>query len=423
MKTIVYGNGKTGQALAKMLEKQGKNAIIFDDDVAKSQINKSDLCFDDETTLILSPGVKWNSDVVVLAKKCGAFVTGELNYCSKMLGGKMISVTGTNGKTTVCGLISHVLQRSGTENLLLGNGGVPLASHVFTDKLVVHESSSFQLADCTCFNPYVSVLVSLDVDHLDYHGSVQNYVSAKCNNFAHQSKNHFAVFNADDKNVVEVSERCGCHKLFYGLKNPSADLFLQGDTCYLGGKPVAKSSYFTALCGHNKGNVLCACLVASLFGVSFQNALDYAQSYTFLPHRMQVVERKNGVTFVDDSKGTNVHATLSALQSLGGNVVLVVGGFDKGYGFDALFENLPKNVVFVAATGDTAQKIAQSAQKFQYINLCVCQSLEQAVAKCYDVLKNVGGTLIMSNACSSFDRYSGYAERGEAFCKAVKNLT
>ncbi len=424
MKTIIFGNGKTGFALKKLMKKLGNDAVIYDDDTTKTEIPKDKLAFDCNTLLLISPGISKQNAVVQTAIKRGAKISGELAYCSKYLHDKWVSVTGTNGKTTICEMVKHILTESGVPCSLLGNGGVPLATNCFTNDIVICESSSFQLDDCTSFDPYISVLASLDVDHLDYHKTMENYVRAKCNNFLHQSTNHFAIFNADDDNVVQVSQKCKCHKLFYSTYKANADFFFDGE-CYVAKTKFAEKvpgTYLSTLCKHNLSNALCAVAVVTLLGVSAKQAVKSLESFRFLPHRFETVCTKNGITFIDDSKGTNVHATLTALNSLCGNVAVILGGYDKGSSFDDLFEKLPENVFFVTAFGETSNKIASSARKYGYKNVQMCESLEQAVNVGYQKLLSMGGTLIMSNACSSFDGYKNYAERGEAFCKAVKAL-
>lgn len=420
---VVYGRGKTGKALCKLLAKNNLPFCTFDDSTGFDG-NKSAFCKSD--TVLLSPGVRPSAFGYVQCKKCGAKVVGELQYSFEQCPSKCVSVTGTNGKTTTCQLIHHILTSCGVSSKLLGNGGVPFCSQVENcteQDVVVLESSSFQLANATSFSPYISLFTSLAVDHLDYHPTYGDYVKSKLNNFVHQRKNCYAIFNADDKEVLKLSEKSKCFTLFYSVDNVFAN-------CYYKDLHVVVNLFgklnqvFCPQLGemprHNLSNVLGAILASTLLGVDVATAVQSATTYKFLPHRLQLVLQKNGVCFVDDSKATNVHATLSAIDAYRHqNVALILGGSDKGMQFDSLFSPQKRNVVYYCAIGQTASAIKQCAQKY---NVCVelCCDMQQAVAKCYHAIKNIGGVVLLSNACASFDMYDDYQHRGCHFQQVVK---
>ena len=419
---IVYGKGKTGQNLVKMLAKLGKNAVLYDD-VSGFDGNAQ---FTTDTTVLLSPGVPPHAKGVQLAKKCGVKLVGELEFCFPYCKGKCVSVTGTNGKTTTCEMIYHILQVSGIKSRLLGNGGVPFSSQVLDverDEIVVLESSSFQLVDCISFAPYVSVFTNLAADHLNYHASFEDYANAKVNNFAHQ-KQGYAIFNLDDSAVVQLSGKCSCSKLFYSVDNAKANCYYDGHAVILQDNEKRihiKAEYFSELPRHNLSNALGAVLAGCCVGVSAEVAVRAIESYKFLPHRLQKVATVNGVTFVDDSKATNVAATVSALKCFSDNLALILGGSDKGECYDTIFDGMPSNVKLVTATGVTASKIRECGAKYgvdvrQFEDIC------DATYFCYQTIQQTGGTVLMSNACASFDKFSGYSERGEYFQKVVASI-
>lgn len=421
---IIYGRGKTGQSLLKMLQKQGKTAVFYDD----KQGFDDGGSFDRNSLVLLSPGVKPLSAGIAQARKAHARLMSELEYCFPYCKGKCISVTGTNGKTTTCEMIYHVLRQASLPCRLLGNGGLPLSNEVLAitpDELVVLESSSFQLMGATAFSPYISVFTNLACDHLDYHGSFENYTFCKINNFIHQTSG-YAVFNADDDNVTELSEQCKCKRLYYSTS--------KAGNCYIDGEYVvinidgqvsrSKLGFLQASTKPNLSNALASLLTAALLGIPLDTAIDMLATYRLLPHRMQFVASINGVDFVDDSKATNVHAAVAAVRNYSErNLALILGGSDKGEQFDELFKSLGANVVTVAASGDTARAIAGCGASYN-VGVKVLDDISQAAEYCYKSLLDVGGGVtLMSNACASFDKFNGYAERGDYFQQAVKGLS
>ena len=420
---IIYGCGKTGHSLQKLLQKQGKSALFYDDKIDNSLQPK----FTANTTVLLSPGVKPDAKGMILAKKSGAKIVGELQYCWPLCKAPIVSVTGTNGKTTTCELVNHILQLAGKSTYLLGNGGVPFAEKVLEctpNDIVVLESSSFQLKDCNNFDPKVSVLTNLATDHLDYHKSMAEYSLAKQNNFVHQTADSYAIFNADDKNAVALSSKSNCIALFYSVQNEFANCYIKDDVVYLklfGKTQSSPAKILTRMYLHNQSNCLCAMLACALFGVPLSTSVQAICSYKFPPHRMQIVGQFDGVTFVDDSKGTNVHATVSGCKNIVGRVALILGGSQKGYAFDEIFQNLPSGITYICATGQTAQSIAQSGRKYGKL-VQIFDDIKHCVRASYQALKEFGGTVLMSNACASFDKFSNYAERGNYFQQVVEEL-
>lgn len=421
---IIYGRGKTGVDLQKMTKSLGFKSSFYDDQNGF----ESDCRFDNNSVVITSPGVKPNAHGMRLAKRSGAKIISELDFCFPYCKAQCVSVTGTNGKTTTCQMIYHILSCAGKSTRLLGNGGIPFASQVLeTNKqeIVVLESSSFQLNNAQVFAPHISVVTNIAPDHLDYHGNFKQYIDAKRNNFCHQSNADFAIFNADDQNALDVSAESAAFTLYYSTCNANANCYYNDKVLHLNcnGCNINYSCEFLAtLAKHNLSNLLCAILVCFLLGVPVNDSCKFAESYSFLPHRLQTVARIGGVTFVDDSKATNVHATVSALQCFENiPIALILGGSDKGCSFDDIFKSLGTNVKAVCAVGETADKIVETSLRYG-ISARKCIDYKQAVEFCYRKIKNIGGVVLMSNACASFDLFTGYAERGEHFAKLVEDL-
>ncbi len=421
---IVYGRGKTGKSLCNMVQALGYTPITYDDEKGF----ENDRFFQKTDTVVLSPGVKPTAFGVTCAKELGAKTVSELDFCFPYCKGRCVSVTGTNGKTTTCQLIYHILQYAGFPSRLLGNGGVPFSKEVLdvTDKeTVVLESSSFQLNESTCFSPYISVVTNVALDHLDYHGDFAGYVKAKCNNFRHQKSDAFAMFNADDELALQISMESGAYTLYYSIHNSNANCFYSDGEVHLnvfGETIICACPYLAELPKHNLSNALCAVLVCFLLGVDVGTACESLPLYKFLPHRLQTVKRFDGVTFIDDSKATNVHATLSALECFANTpLALILGGSDKGCDFGELFENVKSNVKLICAVGETAKKLQNAAKRY-FIDVIICNDYKDAVSKCYRKMRTIGGVVLMSNACASFDLFANYEERGKHFAQIVEEL-
>lgn len=419
---IVYGRGKTGNSLIKMLQKQHIDAIQYDDSLGFD--NDCDLA--SNNVVLVSPGVPPFAKGLVSARKRGAKILGELEYCFPFCKGRCISVTGTNGKTTTCEMIYEILKDNGVKTRLLGNGGVPFSSQVLdvgSDEIVVLESSSFQLADCRNFAPYVSVFTNLAPDHLNYHGSFEAYALAKQNNFLHQ-KEGFAIFNLDDANVMALSKNCKCAKLFFSVRDSDADCYYSERQLTVNVDGNRRSFDATPIAGfakHNLSNAISAILACACVEVDPAVAIRALSDYRPLPHRLQYVDTICGVTFINDSKATNVHATVSALQCFAGDLALILGGSDKGERYDEIFDKMGSNVRLVVAVGQTAHAIAECG-KTHGVYIRLCDSLDIAVKLCYEAMKPLNGIVLMSNACASFDEFCGFEERGNYFIKAVEKI-
>lgn len=420
MKILILGNGKTGQSLKKWFEKQDCEVKIFDDDQSISQLNFVQAVEFGADRVVLSPSFK-KSHPLVQKLKSTTTVLSQLDMFGSL---PMVSVTGTNGKTTVVTLCQYILSQTDKKTFAVGNCGLPITS-VLEERFdwLICETSSFMLEQCFLpFAPNISVLTNFDQDHLDFHGSMGQYALAKCQNFLHQ-KTQIAIFNGDDAYFDYFSKQCKCKKLVVSLKKNS--------NCCLDGKVVcfdfenvrqtAICHWFDLLGKHDQTNYLLAFSVCVLLGVPLEDCIKYAKGYTKPDHRIKKVATIDNVTFINDSKATNVHATQTALKSMSGKVFLIVGGSDKGEDFSRLFSHT-KNVVF-CAIGQTAQKIAEAGKKYQK-EVIICQTLEQAVKLGWSVLNSFGGgTVLLSPACASFDMFNSYVQRGEEFEKICKNIS
>jgi UDP-N-acetylmuramoylalanine--D-glutamate ligase len=419
--------GKTGYSLAKLLGKQ-HTLYLYDDDPTRTKIAAADIPLDIVDLVILSPGVSLDSPLIAAAYQHGIPVTSELQYCFDRCPAPCISVTGTNGKTTTTEMIHHVLQGVGKRSYLLGNGGVPFAeklNDIDAGDMVVLESSSFQLNFATAFTPYISILLNISADHLNIHHTYGDYVAAKTNNFIHQTERQYAIFNYDDDEAVAASSLACCRRLYYSASSVDTNCHYAGGVIITdidGDVEMFKDDWLSTQQRHNQSNILAAVLALKLCGVSIEDTINSLKSYSYLPHRYMTVGDFGGVTFINDSKATNIHATLSALDETAGEVALIVGGSDKGLDFTPLFDHVG-NVTLLVLIGETSSAVAATAAKCGYNTVASATSMYDAVHLAYTHFAGRSGTVLLSPASASFDMFTSYAHRGQVFIDAVRTLT
>lgn len=391
MKALVVGLGISGLAAARLLlskgesvwvtEKDGDSHLIPPEGVVSELDGHTEEFVKDKDLIVISPGVQPGSEVLLWADKYKVPVISELELASRYVKCPLVCVTGTNGKSTVTSLIDHILSCAGKETIACGNLGIPLSEVALKcedlDAAVV-EVSSFQLGFIRNFRPYVSVWLNFSCDHLDYHASMEDYLSAKKRIFENQTRADWAVINYNESGRIgEMSAR----RLFY-----------------------------------NGGNTEAARVTAGIFGIRGDVVEKAIRTFKPLPHRMQYTAEVDGINFIDDSKATNVHAVNYALGSLKWPVILILGGRDKGGDFTKL--NLEK-VSCVVVMGEAKEKIiSQIRGKAPFVSV---SNLDEAVDYAYNNAGR-GTAVLLSPGCSSFDMFRDYSERGERYQEAVFRL-
>jgi len=438
---LVYGLGKSGIAASNLLNLQGANVFLYDDDklslksLEKLRFNNFsyDIIFylTDEVLsfidlVILNPAVSIYNDIKIKQKNIPIISELELAYSHQ--NGNIIAVTGTNGKTTTVELIAHIFQNSFITATKTGNIGIPFCESVLNNKkgLFIAEVSSFQLETIKKFRPHIACLLNITQDHLNRHITMENYKLEKAKIFKNMKKNDYAILNADDELVMSVLHNLHSSVYFFSTKKQvEQGVFLEGENIIFKnskGKKVLFSKNIIKLLGeHNLSNVLCAVLVALLSKVKLEFIIKAVESFKPKDHRLQFVGVKNEVEYYDDSKATNVDATLRAVNSFTKNIVLMLGGSDKGENYDDLFLNLGKNVVQIIVSGENKQKIINSAKKCGVLCVTKAQNFADAFQKCVQLVKK-DEIVLLAPASASFDEFKNYAERGETFQKLVNTL-
>ena len=440
-RALVLGAGVSGRAAARFLIGKGAEVSLFDD-APRDRLSPDLSALERDGAVILaggpelrpaaydlailSPGIPIGDPRVLTLRAAGVEVLGEVELACRFLTAPIVAVTGTNGKTTVTNLLGQMLRGLGRTVFVGGNVGTPLVEAVGgVWELVVAEVSSFQLESIATFRPRAAVLLNVTDDHFDRHGDLRSYARAKARIFEFQGPGDAAVVNADDPLAWESARGARSVLLPYSLTKPLpvGAWAEKGDVLFLlpGRDGVRMPLGELRLPGrHNVGNALAACLAACWVGADPREAWAEARGFPGLAHRIEPFLEWRGVRFVDDSKGTNVDAAVQALQSVGRPVVWVAGGVDKGGDYAPLIPvvtGLVRRTVLVGASAprmvDALGSAAPAAVAADWR-----EAVRVAVAEA-----RPGDTVLLSPACSSFDFFSSYAERGEVFQRLCREET
>ncbi len=372
--------------------------------------------------IVPSPGVPADYPFLLKARAKRITIWSEIELAYRFLEGKLIGITGSNGKTTTATLIHHILQSAGLPALLAGNVGTPLISLVDTlksDSISVVELSSFQLELIEKFRPDISVFLNLTPDHLDRHKTLENYAAAKARIFENQTELDAAVLNADDAAMAKYAPKKPQAFSFSRMQKVTQGAYLRGDDILIvrGEKEefVMKRAEIPLPGAHNLENVLAAVVAARLAGVPAAAIAQGIKNFAGVEHRLEFVAEIAGVRYYNDSKATNVDATLKALDAFPGRILIILGGKDKGSDYTPLQTLLREKAVLALLIGAAAEKIEQ--QIAGSIAIERSETLERAVETASHAARP-GDIVLLAPACASFDQFENYEHRGRVF----KNL-
>jgi UDP-N-acetylmuramoylalanine--D-glutamate ligase len=439
-KVLVVGLGRSGVAAARLCRERGARVTATDlrDAAALGRLDLPEVTLElgrhDTATfvgadlIVLSPGVPALPQLAA-ARAAGVKITGELELASRFVAATLVSITGTNGKSTTTTLTGEILAATGRPTFVGGNLGVPLAEAVGTAAagpggICVVETSSFQLETVEQFHPRVAVLLNITADHLDRYADLEAYGRAKTNQFKAQSAGDFAVINEDDELVDRLTR--GVHACRVSLSTRRSlreGGWVEGDSLCLrlpGGALERYPASPPGLIGrHNQENALASLLAGRLAGATHEQALATLLAFRPLAHRMELVAESAGVAFFDDSKGTNVGAVVAALTGFPRPVVLIAGGRDKGGAYEPLAEAMKEVGRGVVVIGEAAERIA--AALAPVVPVARAASMDEAVARAAELARS-GDAVVLSPACSSFDMFRNYEHRAQVFRAAVDKL-
>lgn len=389
----------------------------------------------EQDLVVVSPGVPINAPLLRQAREAGIAVWSEIELAWRFLRGKLVAITGSNGKTTTTSLVAHILKTAKIPTLVGGNIGVPLLSLVesSTDETVtVAEISSFQLENIDEFRPEIGVLLNLTPDHLDRHASFDDYAGAKMRMFENQSERDAAILNADDPEVTRRMPSGPRVYWFSRHKRVAAGAFLLGEEIVFRADgdetPLLRRADIGLRGEHNVENVLASCAAAFLVGAPVAAIAAGVKSFPGVEHRLEFVAEVGGVQFYNDSKATNVDAALKAIeafpkeQQIGarGKLIVILGGKDKGSPYTPLREPLSTRAREVLLIGAAAEKIATDLEGAAPIERA--GTLDRAVQIARSRAK-AGDVVLLAPACSSFDQFENYEQRGRMFKELVAKLS
>lgn len=452
---LIVGLGVSGIAAARFAKNKGANVTVTDMADEKELVPYASIAlklgvtmelgqhnietFERVDLIVLSPGVPHTILPIKRAEAKGIPIWGEVELAARFIREPIVAVTGTNGKTTTTELLGNMLKNSGLKVFVGGNIGNPLIDYADKEEsaeIVVAEVSSFQLDTIDTFRPRVGVLLNISPDHLDRYPDFEAYVRSKGRIFENQQEGDTAVINVADPFIRSISKGLKARKLpFYHQGNEQEGTH-EGAVISGGNSQTPPSltihtkenpkrsldlSRINLPGRHNIENVAAASLAALAVGGSFEGIQSALNDFHGLSHRLEDVATINNVRFIDDSKATNVDAVARALETFNKPVILILGGRDKGGDFQTLKDLVHKHTKKLIIMGEARDSIKSVLKDACKGGVQTTSTMEDAVFLSYRAA-TPGDIVLLSPACSSFDMYSSYAERGDAFCRAVDNL-
>ena len=442
-RVLVVGLGKSGVASALFLKNRGARVtvsdtkspdqlreeipVLLDHGVAVETGGHGERTFREQDLIVVSPGVPVDAPPLVQARAAGEPVIGEIELAAQNLPGEIVAITGSNGKTTTTTLVGEILAAGGLTVSVGGNIGTPaisLVERATRQTVVVLEVSSFQLETIQTFRPKVAVILNITPDHLDRHRTFQTYVDAKARIFENQQPSDFAVLNDDDPTCRTMRDRTRAQVFWFSRKKEvQRGAFVRdGRVFFLDGKSTREVMLIREIPlkgAHNVENVLAGVCAGALMGCEPAKIRQAVQSFKAVEHRLEYVATIKGVEYFNDSKATNVDATIKALESFPRNIHLILGGKDKGSDYSVLNDLLRERVKRVYTIGAAAEKIESHIKGAAEI--VHAETLENAIRRASAVAES-GDIVLLAPACASFDQFQSYNHRGRVFKEVVQAL-
>jgi UDP-N-acetylmuramoylalanine--D-glutamate ligase len=443
-RVLVVGLGKSGVSAATFLQSQGARVTVSDSK-AEAELGKDipalldrgivvetgahgERTFRDQELIVVSPGVPVDAPQLQQARAAGIKIIGEVELAARFLQGQMVAITGSNGKTTTTSLCGEILEKSGKKTQVGGNIGRPVTDLIDSsapDGWSVLEISSFQLETVDTFRPKIAAILNITPDHLDRHGDFATYAAAKARIFENQTADDFAVLNADDHTCVEIAAKVKSQVYWFGSKERSEQgSFVRAAEIYWRSREgteieIMPTEEISLKGKHNLENVLAAVCVGMLSGCTPAQIRKAVREFKAVEHRLELVATLNGVAYYNDSKATNVDATIKALESFPANIHIILGGKDKGSDYTVLKPLLEKRATAVYTIGAAAAKI--EAQIAGSAPIFPVETLQNAVRLAAEKAK-AGDVVLLAPACASFDQFQNYEHRGRTFKELVHNM-
>jgi UDP-N-acetylmuramoylalanine--D-glutamate ligase len=433
----ILGLGKSGVAAANLAIKLGYNVFASDSgsEIQIKNLNKKVITeFGEHSDKILnsdiiikSPGIHPDTSILTKARKHKIKIISELTFSlihSKYK--KIIAVTGTNGKTTTTDLLSKIIKVGYEDSIVSGNIGLPLADKALKttkNTYIIMELSSYQLEDTPDFKPDISILLNITHEHIEHHKTIKAYLSAKKNVFINQTSRNFTIANYDNKICKQITDKTNGNLIFFSKKFLKNGVFYDKNNgkiiIKIGGKYDEIRPKINMLGCHNIENILAAVTASYTAGIKSGIIEKVISEYTSIEHRIEFIKTLNGVDYYNDSKSTNIDSTKVAIKSFAGNILLIMGGYDKGFPYTPLKRLVKQKVRSIFLIGEAANKIKRDLCGI--VKFIDCGTIENAVNKIFRTA-TTGNIVLFSPGCASFDQFRDFEERGKIFKQLVNKL-
>ncbi len=447
---MVAGMGKSGISAAELILNIGGRVLLydsnetldretvlskFDEDNVKNinvklgKLNEEDI--KDIRVCVMSPGISLETDFVNLLLTHRIQLWSEIQLAYFVAKGKIMAITGTNGKTTTTALLGEIMKRKYEKCFVVGNIGIPytqIALDTDENSVTVLEVSSFQLETIIDFKPNVSAILNITPDHLNRHHTFENYSAIKKEICMNQTSQDHCILNYDDEQLREFGDsgECKAKVVFFSVKNTLKEgVYVDNNTVYYS-SPAKKVAVLSLdevqlLGRHNHENICAAVAMAVVEGVDIDDIRQACYEFKAVEHRVEFVREKYGVKYYNDSKATNPDAAIQGLNAMPGPTILIAGGYDKQSVYDEWAKLFKDKLKYLVLIGSTRDKIAECAKKHGFNNIMYAETLQEAVRVC-DSYADKGDYVLLSPACASWGMFDNYEQRGDIFKSCVKAL-
>jgi len=443
-KILVFGLGLTGLSALEALGDYCENLYVFDDStidtiqnkLAKQGINHVNILKDlseveSMDLIIKSPGIKLDHPLLEKARGLSKIVISDIELAYNLKeNNNFYGITGTNGKTTSTVLAGKIFSKWNSKTHIAGNVGVGVLGEIKNSgecDIFLLELSSFQLEHTIRFHPKIALILNITPDHIDWHGSFENYTNSKFKIFANQNKDDYLVLNYDDPILRNLEDKVETNIVFFSRKETLQEgIFLEDDRIVFRKNNISETiiqrNDIKLQGEHNIENIMGVIGLALCAGIPLEIIKEEISIFEGVEHRIEFVKEIRNTKYYNDSKGTNVESSIKGIQALNGPIILIAGGFDKGSLFDDLIKEFKTKGKALIVYGATKDKIIHAALKMEYSNVYPVDNLEDAVMKANSLAQN-GDFVLFSPACASWDMYKNFEERGDHFKQLVLNLS
>ena len=436
---LIVGLAKSGLSCGKFLALRGAKCYFYESNPSVKEKNEPivsamggivvgeqelDSVLQEVSVIVLSPGVPIDSAIPKKARSLGKRITGEMEIGANYIKSPIIAITGTNGKTTTSYMLEKIFSLSQIKGVAVGNIGIPICSQVENldeNSVAITEISSYQLETCNLIIPHIAIILNITPDHLTRHYTMDNYIFLKSKLLRNMRESEWAVLNYDDTTVRGFAEKTRAKTVYFSLIEKVNGAYVLDGGIYFKHEKILEIQELALQGEHNVQNALACVCAGKIMGISNETIVQGLKTFKGVKHRIEFIREIEGVKYYNDSKSTNPDSTLKALSTMKNSTVLLLGGKDKGLDYTELFNQIKSQPVSICLYGETKYKMLESAKNCGIKNLSLTQDMVNAV-KIAKIMAKSGDNILLSPACSSFDEFCGYEERGEKFIETVNGL-